>query len=156
MRERTGETLKNSSQKGPRAAISIRVPATYPHNRPPTRGHTQKWRQLVAEREKHTVLVLRMIRTRCTRFLFGCQGGRSSSQCPACGVSCQVVSTYHSIPPTLTVTYFVLRKRSARMRMRASVNRDETFAESDDMRKGRYFLLMFSSDMFWVIFTWNV
>ena len=104
--------------------------------------------QVAAEREKDTVLVLRTIRAICTRFLVGCHGGRSTSQCPACGVDCQVVSTYHSITPTQTVTFFVLCNRSARVRMRACVHRDETFAESVDMRKRRYVLLMFSSDMF--------
>jgi len=43
--ERTDEPLKNSSHKGFRAAISTRAPAKYSHDRPPTRGHTQKWRK---------------------------------------------------------------------------------------------------------------
>lgn len=97
--------------------------------------------QVAAEREKHTVLFLNTFRATSTRFLVGCHGGRSSSQCPACGVSCLVVSTYHSITPTHTVTYYVLCNQSARLRMRAFVYRDEMLAESVDMRKRRYFFI---------------
>ena len=75
--------------------------------------------QVASEREKHRVHVVRTIRA----LLVSCKGGRSSSQCPACGVSCQVVSTYHSITPTHTVIFFVLCNRSA------GLHRDEMFAE---------------------------
>jgi hypothetical protein len=85
--ERTDETLKSPSQKGFRAAISTGVPAKYSHDRPTvdTRPYPEV-KQVAAEREKHTVLVLRTIRATSTRFLPGCHGGRSSSQCPVLAI----------------------------------------------------------------------
>jgi hypothetical protein len=103
MRERTDDTLKNRSQKGLRAAIATRVPAEYPHD--VDTGPYPEVTQVAAEREKHTVLVLRTIRATSTRFLVGCHGGHSSCQCPACGGSCQLVSTYNSITPTHTLGF---------------------------------------------------
>ena len=102
--------LKTRVRRVSQLRFQPRIPATYTHDRPPTHDHTRVM-QVAAECEKDDDLVLCTTRATCTSFLVGCHGARSSNRCPACGVSCQVVSTYHSITPTQMVTYFVWVKR---------------------------------------------